>query len=132
MTHYWDTLLETEREGYKIILDKTWEDIDPADLMDTSIDPDTGKPYFDMDEIYSDINNGNLDWFMLRARVFVEDLEIAREIVGGFLYKDAREVLTDGVADDMIYEALTQAKSRVYNLANTFTELSHQQDRELA
>lgn len=121
MQRYYDTLAEYDREGFHIIVDKTWEDLDPADMFDTSIDPDTGRPYWDMDEIYSDINSGNLDWFMLRVRVFAGDVELGSDYVGGFLYKDAREVLEDGVAEDMIWTAMEQAKKQVRELADKFS-----------
>jgi len=123
MTRHYDTLLDTLRGPYNIIVDKTWEDLDPADCFDTSIDPDTGKPYFDLDEMYSDINNGNLDWFMLRVRVFYEGVELAEDYVGGFLYKDAREVLTDGTAEDMIETALEAARKEAMNMKKKFQDL---------
>lgn len=123
MTRHYETLLQEEREGYTVIVDKTYEDLDPADCFDTSIDPDTGRPYFDMDEIYSDINSGNLDWFMLRARVFYEGIELGSDYVGGFLYKDAREVLTDGTAEDMIYTAMAEAKKEALRLKRVFQDL---------
>lgn len=123
MNRHYDTLLETLRGPFDVIVDKTWEDLDPADCFDTSIDPDTGKPYFDMDEIYSDINTGNLDWFMLRCRVFFDGVELASDYIGGFLYKDAREVLTDGVAEDMIYTTIEAAKKEALNMKKRFQEL---------
>jgi hypothetical protein len=123
MNRHYDTLLETLRGPFDVIVDKTWEDLDPADCFDTSIDPDTGKPYFDMDEIYSDINTGNLDWFMLRCRVFFDGVELASDYIGGLLYKDAREVLTDGVAEDMIYTTIEAAKKEALNMKKRFQEL---------
>lgn len=115
MRHF-DTLLETQREGFDIIVDKTWEDIPLDHLFDTSIDPDTGKPYFDIDQMARDIDRGLLDYFMLRVRVMYEGHELGSSIVGGFLYEDAREVLTDGMAEDLIEEALEEAKKEARRL----------------
>jgi hypothetical protein len=123
MNRHYDTLLEEQRGPYRVIVDKTWEDLDPADLFDTSIDPDTGKPYFDMDEIYSKINSGHLDWFMLRCRVMFEGVELSSDYVGGFLYEDAREVLKDGVAEDMIATALDAARGEAERMKRVFQEL---------
>lgn len=123
MTRHYDTLLDTLRGPFNVVIDKTYEDLDPADCFDTSIDPDTGKAYFDMDEIYSDINSGNLDWFMLRCRVFYEGVELAEDYIGGFLYKDAREVLTDGVAEDMIYSGIIEAKKAAAVMKEKFAAL---------
>lgn len=120
---YYDTLAEYDRDGFNVIVDKTWEDLHPQDSFDTSIDPDTGKPYYDIEDMCRKIDRGELDWFMLRVRVMHEDVELAVNYVGGFLYEDAREVLTDGVAEDMIWETLEEAKKRVPILIQGLSKL---------
>jgi hypothetical protein len=120
---YYDTLAEYERDGYTIIVDKSYEDdITPRDTFDDSC--------HDIEEICKDIDRGHLDWFMLRVRVLVEGLELASEHLGGCLYEDAREILTDGTAEDIIDQAMTDAKKQVYRLSRKFTELSYAVDRE--
>ena len=110
MQRHYDELATYQREGFEVIVDKTWEDIPLADLFDTSIDPLTGKPYYDVEQMARDIDRGNLDYFMLRVRVLLQGHELGSSYVGGFLYEDASEVLRDGVAEDMIWEALREAK----------------------
>jgi len=122
MTRYYDTLAEFERDGFTVIVDKSYEDLDPKDCFDDSC--------FNIKEMYSDIDSGNLEWFMLRVRVMVEGLEMGSHYLGGCLYKDAREVLTDGTAEDCIGEALREAKQDVYRLKQKFAELSDMVDRE--
>jgi hypothetical protein len=107
MRHY-DELARMERSGFDIIVDKTWEDIDPADSFDDSC--------YDIQEIRDDINSGNLDWFMLRVRALVDGHELGSAYLGGCLYKDAREVLKDGVVEDMIADAVAEAKKAVWPL----------------
>jgi hypothetical protein len=119
---YYDTLAEYEREGYTIIVDKSWEDLSVHDCFDISC--------HDTEQICRDIDSGNLDWFMLRVRVMVEGLEIGSHYLGGCLYKDARDVLTDGTAEDCIGEALHEAKGQVYRLSRVFGGLSEAVDRE--
>ena len=119
---YYDQLAEYEREGYTIIVDKSWEDLSPRDSFDESC--------CDIDEIIKDIERGHLDWFMLRVRVLVEGLELASEYLGGMLYKDPKECLTDGSAEDLIDAALADAKKQVYRLSRVFTELSYAVDAE--
>ena len=126
--NYWDTLLETEREGFTIIVDKTWEDLPLEDLFDTSLDPDTGRPYFDVDEMADQINRGDLDYFVLRVRAMFEGHELGRSIVGGFLYEDAREVLTDGTAEDLIWEALKEAREQAHDLHAKLDNLVRSQE----
>ena len=119
---YYDTLAVYEREGYEIIVDKTWEDLNPRDVFDDSVT--------DIDKMCQEINSGMMDWFMLRVRVLVESHEIGLAHCGGCLYEDAKEVLTDGLAEDLISEALEEAKSQVHTLYKRFQELSFARDRE--
>ena len=121
MRHY-EELATYEREGYEIIVDKSYEDLDPKDCFDESC--------YDIKEMYADIESGKLDWFMLRVRVMVEGLEMGSHYLGGCLYENAQDVLTDGTAEDCIGEALHEAKSQVYKYKQKFAELSDMVDRE--
>ena len=122
MTRYYDELAVYERNGFDVIVDKSYEDLDPKDCFDDSC--------FDIKEMYSDIEHGNLDWFMLRVRVMVENIELSSQFLGGCLYEDAREVLTDGTAEDLIAEALVEAKRDVYRLYKKFQDISWELDAE--
>ena len=124
MTRYYDTIAEFERDGFSIIVDKTYEDMHPRDSFDDSC--------HNIDEICRKIDDGTYEWFMLRVRVLVEGLELGSHYLGGCLYEDARQVLSDGTAEDCIDEALREAKKQVYALSRKFTELSDQVDRESA
>ena len=62
---YYDELATYEREGFTIVVDKTYEDMHPRDCFETD----------DVDEIVKDIDRGHLEWFLLRVRVLVEGLE---------------------------------------------------------
>jgi hypothetical protein len=119
MRHY-EELATYEREGYEIIVDKTYEDLDPKDCFDESC--------YDIKEMYADIESGKLDWFMLRVRVLVEGLELDSEYLGGCLYADPREVLTDGTAEDLIAQSMDNAKQQVYRLYKKFQDLSWELD----
>ena len=120
---YYDTLATMQRDGFEIIVDKTWEDIPLADLFDTSINPDTGLPYYDVEQMARDIDRGNLDYFMLRVRALVDGHELGSSYVGGFLYEDASEVLRDGIAEDMIYEAIAEAKKEALRLVGSLSKV---------
>lgn len=116
MTRYYDELASYEREGFEIIVEKTYEDTHPSDLFDDCVS--------DIKQLCQDIDSGDLDWFILRVRVLVEGLELGSSSVGGCLYKDAREVLTDGLAENEIDVALDEAKGQVYHLYKKFQDLS--------
>jgi hypothetical protein len=119
---YYDTLAEYERDGYEIIVDISSEDLNPRDCFDDEC--------YDLEQMCKDIEFGRLDWFMLRVRVLVEGLELASEYLGGCLYADPKEVLTDGTAEDLIDQAIAEAKTKVYRLSRVFGGLSEAVDRE--
>ena len=119
---YYDELAVYERNGFDIIVDKSYEDMAPKDCFDDT--------QFDIAEINHNIEHGHLDWFMLRVRVMVENIELSSEFLGGCLYKDPREVLTDGTAEDLIDMALTEAKRDVYRLYKKFQDISWELDAE--
>lgn len=109
MQRYWDTITELDRDGFHVVLDKSWEDCSPADLFDDSC--------HDIADICAKIDNGTYDWFMLRARVYVDGIELGEHCCGGFLYEDAREVLNDGMADDIIGQAIWEGLKAAKNLS---------------
>jgi hypothetical protein len=119
---YWDELLREERGDLEVVVDKSWEDCSIQDLFDDTC--------YDIKDMEDKVNRGDLDWFMLRARVFVEGLEVGSSIVGGFLYEDARETLKDGTAEDLISQAIEEAKPKFYRLSRVFGGLSEQVDNE--
>jgi hypothetical protein len=119
---YYDELATYERDGFTVIVDKSYEDLDPRDMFDDSVS--------DVEEIIKDINRGHLEWFMLRVRVMVDSLEMGSHYLGGCLYEDPKEILTDGTAEDCIGEALAEAKKEVYKYKQKFAELSDMVDRE--
>ena len=110
MTRYYDTLLEEQRGPFTVIVDKTWEDLNPRDLFDDC----------DIEEICTKIDNYTYDWFMLRTRVIFNEVELAYTYLGGCLYERAADVLTDGTAEDQIYQCLLEAKTPLKELKEKF------------
>lgn len=112
MRHF-DTLLDEQRGPFQIIVDKTWEDIDPRGQFEDC----------DVEEIIEKINNDTYEWFMLRVRVLFNEVELAYTYLGGCLYEDPREVLTDGTAEDLICQCLLEAKVPLKELKEKFAEV---------
>lgn len=108
-------LARMEREGFTVIVDKTWEDIDVGDCFDDSC--------YDIQDLRNKINSYDLDWFMLRVRVLLDDHELASAYLGGCLYEDAREVLKDGTAEDLIHDAVLEAMDRALELRDRIVEM---------
>ena len=108
MQHYWTELGQLEVEGFTVVIDKTWEDCQVSELFDDSC--------YDMKDMEDKINRGDLDWFMLRARAYYKDIELGDAYVGGFLYENAEDVMTDGTAEDIAGEAVHEAKKAMETL----------------
>ena len=109
---YWETLDTVVRDGFEIVIDITPEDSGLEGHFDDSIDPDTGKPYYDLKEMYRQLETGHLSWFMLRARAFFEGHEFGSAVIGGMLYETNKidDVWSDGVAEDAIHMAVEEAQ----------------------
>jgi hypothetical protein len=112
---YYDTLATYDRAGFEIIVDKTYEDLSPRDLFDDTVS--------DIDEIIKDIDRGHLDWFMLRVRALVDGHELGSAYLGGMLYEDPSECLTDGSAEDMICEVVAEAKREARRLVGSLSKV---------
>lgn len=105
---YYDELARYERDGFTVVVDKTWEEIALRDCFDDTC--------YNITEMEEQVNSGELDWFMLRVQVLVDEHELGSSYLGGCLYGDAKQVLFDGTAEDIIEEALTEARKAVYPL----------------
>jgi hypothetical protein len=115
MQRHYDTLLDEQRGPFQVIVDKTWEDLHPNDCFDDTVT--------DIKELCDKIDRCELDWFMLRTRVLFDGHELAADYVGGFLYEDAREVLRDGTAEDMIAGTIEQARTAAADLFHKLQQL---------
>ena len=120
MARYFDEIDSFERDSFTVIVDKTYEDIDPWDQLSECFDS--------KEQLYADIESGKYDWFMLRVRLMVDEYEITSEWLGGCLYENAREVLTDGTVDDLIATAMITAKREVYRMYKRFQDISWEHD----
>lgn len=102
MLRHWEEITRLEREGFDVVLEKTYEDTHPRDCFDDTC--------YDIREMCQDIDRGKYEWFVLRVSIQLRGRCLAEEFLGGLLYEDAREVLSDGTAEDLIYVALERAR----------------------
>ena len=115
MRHY-DELATFERDGFLVFVDKTWEDLPLSHCFDDEC--------YDIKEMEEQVERCDLDWFMLRVRVMLDGHEMGSHYLGGCLYKDAREVLTDGTVEDCLIEAMHEAKQEVKRLKEKLNALA--------
>ena len=117
---HWYTLAEMDRGGLRIVVDKTWEDTDPGDVFEEG----PGLGFDSIADLCERIDQNLLDWFCLRVRIMLDDIELADSYLGCCLYENAKDVLTDGTAEDLIAEAQQEIPSRLTELAQKFTMLA--------
>jgi hypothetical protein len=102
MSNHYTVLASYKRDGFDVIVDKTWDDTRIADCFDDTC--------YDIASMERRVDSGQLDWFLLRARVLLKGHELGSSYLGGCLYEDARECLEDGIAEDVIFEAMNRAR----------------------
>ena len=126
MQNYYEELIRLEdRDGFEIIVDKTWEDIQIRDCFDETC--------YDIRDLEARVNDGRLDWFVLRVRASIDGHELGSAYLGGCLYEDAREVLSDGTAEDLIEQAVQAAQAEVYPLLRKLLAINERlENSELA
>ena len=104
-----------------------YEDIHPEDLFDNSIDPDTGKPYYDTDLMAKRIDSYQDAWFGFWVKYYYQGHEVGYANLGGLYYKDndAESVIIEQAKtnDDCWYkdvmdEAKDQAMKDLRHLYN--------------
>lgn len=115
MLRHFEEIARFEREGFDVILEKTWEDTHPRDCFDDTC--------YDIREMCEDIDRGRYEWFVLRVSIQLRGRSLAEEYLGGLLYEDAREVLSDGTAEDLIYVALERARKEALVLKGLLDDL---------
>lgn len=103
-----ETIKEFERDGFMITVETCAEHAHPGDYFDDTC--------YDIQDMVRKIDYGVWDWFQLRVRAHAAGVELGRAQLGGCLYADRSDVLTDGVAEDLIQEALDQARETVSKL----------------
>ena len=112
---YYDLLATMQRDGFEIIVDKSYEDLSPRDCFDDTVT--------DIEEICRKIDSYDLDWFMLRVRVMLDGHELGSHYLGGMLYEEPNECLTDGSAEDCIYAALEEARKEARRLIGSLNKV---------
>lgn len=116
MSNYYTTIHTEKFNGFDIVASICPEDIHPSNCFDNSIDPDTGKPYYDTDQMAEDIDNGKLEWFVLRVQAFKNGVLLGASYLGGNLYENSQDVITDGTYQDFRSESIDEAKETLSKL----------------
>ena len=113
---YYETIHTEDVNGFHIMCSITHEDTHPNDLYDDSC--------HDINEICRKIDNGTYTWFIARVEAFKSGILLGTSYLGGNLYEDVKEFINDGMYEDMMHEALTEAKKNLEMLYTTRDEVT--------
>jgi hypothetical protein len=115
MTHY-ETIHTEDLNGFHIMCSITHEDTHPNELYDASA--------YDINEICRKIDNGTYTWFIARVEAFKGGILLGTSYLGGNLYDDPKDFVKDCNYEDMMNEALTEAKKNLDMLYTTRDEVA--------
>ena len=100
----WDNRIRQYHAPFDIIVTVKPEFVPIADLFDDSIDPDTGKSYYDVDYMNRQVELGEAEWLIVKVECRLNGQEIGSSVLGGaFLTKDydlKSFVYDNGMIDD--------------------------------
>lgn len=110
--HY-ETVWEFKTARFRVALEISPEDLDPADSFEFQDDIDA-------------VRNGNVEWFQAKVAVYFEGKEIAADYLGACAYNTVREFYEShrkhkqgDYFTDMVHEAVRQARTVARELHNT-------------
>lgn len=100
---YWTQFHTEQHDKFTIVASWNYEDCPIADCFDESCD--------DIKEYERKVENGDLYWFILRVQVFLNGVMLGCDYLGGCMYENVEDVLTDGMYEDVKYQAIQQAEN---------------------
>ena len=127
----WDNRIREYHAPFDIIVTVRPEFVPIADLFDDSIDPDTGKKYYDVDYMNRQVELGEAEWLMVKVECRLNGQVIGSSMLGGVYmdnYYDVKSCVHDnGLIDNAKTEGWkwyneasdTMAEYKVEGWANT-------------
>ena len=105
-----ETIEAGRRDGFDLRFEFYPEDMHPADSFDDTV--------CDLKEIMYKIETGQSEWFWVKCVASINGVDLGDDSLGGCLY-DSYEQFVDenGYSEDMIEQALSQARQAVHDIA---------------
>lgn len=103
---HWEQVHTEEKDGFTINLCFALEDIAP----------DWDMTEEERDELFEKINNGSLLWVIARVEVKKKSIVLGSSYLGNCCYEEAKDFLLTGYYEDMVNEAMQEAKDMIEEL----------------
>ena len=104
---YYETLLETDRGGFNVIVDKTYEEIDPADCFDDTVS-DIDAIRKDIDEHIAAAPGAEFTFATVSVHVLGTDLAVATAPFTVTLPVDGKPAQLKGAASMVVRRSAGQ------------------------
>ena len=105
----WDNRERQYHAPFDIIIQTHPEDVYISDMFDDSIDPDTGKSYYDVGYMEQQVENGSAEWLMVKVECRLNGQEIGSSVLGGAFLTEDYDLKAFVYDNDMIDEAKSEA-----------------------
>lgn len=100
---YWKQFHSEEHGKFDIVASWAYEDCSIASCFDDTC--------HDIEDLQRKVNDGTYEWFILRVQVFLNGAELGCDYLGGNMYENVEDVLTDGSYEDVKYRAVKEANN---------------------
>ena len=115
MTHY-ETIHTEDVNGFHIVFSAAYEDMHPRDCFDDTVD--------EIDEICRKIDNGTYVWFIARVEAYKHGIMLGTSYLGGNLYDSFKDFINDEYYEDLMCQAIDEAKGNLEMLYTTRDEVT--------
>ena len=113
----WDNRERQYHAPFDIIIQTHPEDVYIRDMFDDSINPDTGKSYYDVDYMNRQVELGEAEWLMVKVECRLNRQVIGSSMLGG-VYLDKYYDLKSCVHDNGLIDNAKTEGWKWYNEAS--------------
>lgn len=107
MSINWETMRDFYSDGFHCVVSRHYDDMNPRDHFDC-FDTEEQK-----EDFFRKIETGFYDWFGFRVQAFKHGVLLGEASLWGCCYENPEDIFTDGTCDDVVWEAVKQAKQTI-------------------
>ena len=105
----YETIKTEDKQGFHIVFSVRPEDMHPRDSFDDSC--------HDIEDICRKIDSGAYVWFIARVEAYRHGVLLATDYLGGCLYDNYQDFLSDDYYEDMVSNVIAEANQTIEKLA---------------
>jgi len=106
----WDNRERQYHAPYDIIIQTTPDTVPLRDMFDDSINPDTGKTYYDVGYMERQVEQGDAEWVIVSVQCLLNGVEIGSDALGGAYLTEDYDLKSFVYDNSMIDNAKADAK----------------------